>query len=293
MIEYQQISSLSTQYDYNQNMNKTNSEDEKEKKQIPEWLKCTSKKFKNLVECYLCKVDDCQILFNTQEELNEHNESHLNLYKCNYPQCEKSFMKIINLRKHKKMHYKNIRKYNCPFEGCGKSFTASYSLTLHYRIHSGITRHECEICGKKFFDRANYQYHLQNMHTLIRKKKIICQHKNCGHKSKSIKQLIMHHDKLEEVCIKEKMYLLKLIMFYQNASIHLLNNKIINNEKLKDLGQQFGVDEEIKNIWRKNINNCELDEELKKELNFIEIQSNNLMNKSLDKSRYQGIIDYK
>ena len=82
-------------------------------------------------------------------------------------------------------------------------------------------------------------------------------------------------------------------MFYQNASIHLLNNKIINNEKLKDLEQQFGVDEEIKNIWRKNINNCELDEELKKERNFIEIQSNNLMNKSLDKSRYQGIIDYK
>ena len=289
MIEFQQISTSSTINDYNHNINKSNSEEEREKKETPEWLKRTSKRFKNLVECYLCKVEDCQILFETKEELNEHKNTHIQLYKCNYPQCEKSFMKIINLRKHSKSHFKNKRRYYCPYEGCDKSFTASYSLTLHYRIHSGITPYKCEKCDKRFFDRANYQYHVNNMHKKIRINKLLCQHKNCRHKSKSIKQLLMHHDKLEEQCVKEKNCLLKLIMFYQNASISLLNSN--NNIELDTFAQQIGVDEEKKDSWMKSVNNLELDEDLKNELNFIEIQSKNVINSSIDKNKYQGILD--
>jgi hypothetical protein len=60
------------------------------------------------------------------------------------------------------------------------------------------------------------------MHKKLFSKKLVCSHHNCGHKSKSIKQLLMHHDKLEEQCVKEKNSLLKLIIFYQNATISLL-----------------------------------------------------------------------
>ena len=269
--------------------NQSNGECKEKLEGIPDWGKCTSKRFKNLVECYLCKVDDCQILFDTKEELAKHKNVHSQLYKCNFPNCEKTFMKIINLRKHTKCHFKNKKRYYCPYEGCKKSFTASYSLTLHYRIHSGITPYKCEKCGKKFCDRANYQYHINNMHTKLYSKKLICTHQNCGHKSKSIKQLLMHHDKLEEQCVKEKNLLLKLIIFYQNATIPLL--KYDKNKKIEEFEQQVGVDEEKKNIWNDAVNNCDLDEELKKEVNLIEIQSKKVINCSKDKNKYQGILD--
>ena len=291
MIETQHISTSSTISEYNNRNNNLNSEEDVEKEETPNWQKCSSKRFKNLVECYLCKVEDCQILFETKEDLDLHKKTHIKLYKCNFINCEKTFIKIINLRKHTKEHYKNRKKYTCPFEGCGKSFTASYSLSLHYRIHTGITPYKCEICEKRFFDRANYQYHINNMHKKIIAKKLTCQHKNCGHKSKSIKQLLMHHDKLEEQCIKEKNLLLKLLMYFQNATIPLLNINKNEIQEFEKMGKEIGVDDEKKNLWSLAINKCELDGELKNDLNLIEIQSKIVINSSIDKIRYQGIID--
>ena len=291
MIESQQISTSSTINDYSHLGINMNSEDQLKEEEIPEWKKCKSKRFKNLVECYHCKVEDCQILFETQEELNNHKNNHTQLYKCNFPNCEKTFMKNINLRKHNKYHLKNNKKYICPYKGCNKSFTASYSLTLHYRIHTGITLYKCEKCEKKFFDRANYQYHINNMHKKIILKKLICQHPNCGHKSKSIKQLLMHHDKLEEQCIKEKNLLLKLIVDFQNATIPLLNYEKNNDKNIDIFEEVIGVDDEKKNFWNSSVNNCELDEELKNDVNLIEMQSKIVINSSIDKSKYQGILE--
>ena len=107
MLESQQISTSSTINDYNYLVNKTNLEDIEKEEEFQEWKKSTSKRFKNLVECYLCQVDDCQILFETKEELEEHKKTHSELNHCNFQNCEKTFMKIINLRKHSKLHFKN------------------------------------------------------------------------------------------------------------------------------------------------------------------------------------------
>ena len=288
MVKSPQTSISSSLNDFVDPKNLSNQDIQDKLEEIPEWQKCSNKRFKNLVECYLCKVDDCQILFETKEELSKHKNIHSKLYKCDFPNCGKNFMKIINLRKHTKCHFKNKKKYFCTFEGCKKSFTASYSLTLHYRIHSGTTPFKCEKCGQKFFNRANYQYHINNMHKKLFSKKLVCSHHNCGHKSKSIKQLLMHHDKLEEQCVKEKNSLLKLIIFYQNATISLL--KYDKNKKMEEFDQHFGVDEEKTNIWIDTVNSCDLDEELKKEVNLIEIQSKNIINNSKDKNKYQGIL---
>ena len=257
---------------------------------IQSWRNITSKRFKNLVECYPCTVEDCQILFESKDELDKHHETHSKLFKCEFPGCEKSFMKLTNLRKHNKSHSKNKKIYFCPFEGCNKSFTASYSVTLHYRIHTGNKPFQCDICGKKFFDKANWQYHVNNMHKKIISKNLICQHKNCEHKSKSIKQLLMHHDKLEEQCVKEKNILLKLIMSYQSAILSLLDSKennITNNIIFED---NVGIDDEKRNIWTNYINKYNLDEELKEYAQLILIQSKNVINSSTDKNKYKGIL---
>ena len=213
-----------------------------------------SKRFKNLIECFPCSIEDCQILFETQKDLDNHSLTHKKLFKCKYPGCQKSFMQLVNLQKHNKSHFKNKKIYFCPFKGCNKSFTASYSVTFHYRVHTGNKPFKCEICEKKFFDKANWQYHVNNMHKKIIEKKLICQHINCGHKSKSQKQLLMHHDKLEEECVKEKNLLLKLIMLYQKASVDLLDNN--ENDNLNNLNEtknkfddNFGINDESKNIW--------------------------------------------
>ena len=195
----------------------------------------SSKRYKNLVECYPCFVDDCQILFSSQLELDNHKETHHQLYKCQYPGCNKNFMKLENLRKHKKNHLKAKKNFYCPYEGCNKCFASSYSVYLHYKIHTGIMPYKCEICEKKFFNKNNWQYHIKNMHKKLSVKKLGCKHINCGHKSKSVKQLLMHHDKLDIECVKEKNLLLQLIIFYQNASINLLeNNENYHSNKFKE-----------------------------------------------------------
>ena len=256
-----------------------------------------SKRFKNLIECFPCIVDDCQILFETQKELDIHKATHEKLYKCKYPGCEKTFIKSVNLHKHNKSHFRNKKRYFCPYPGCNKSFTASYSVTLHYRIHTGNKPFHCEICGKKFFDKANWQYHVNHLHKKIMAKKLICQHVNCGHKSKSEKQLLMHHDKLEEECVKEKNLLLKLIMLYQNASVDLLENKENNenNINLSDNNIKFeeniGIDDEKRTIWINYINNCNLDDELKYCANLIQLQSEKVINNSTNDDKYKGILD--
>ena len=255
-----------------------------------------SKRFKNLIECFPCSIEDCQILFETQKDLDNHSLTHKKLFKCKYPGCQKSFMQLVNLQKHNKSHFKNKKIYFCPFKGCNKSFTASYSVTLHYRVHTGNKPFKCEICEKKFFDKANWQYHVNNMHKKIIEKKLICQHINCGHKSKSQKQLLMHHDKLEEECVKEKNLLLKLIMLYQKASVDLLENKEDSNlnkveDKVKDkFEDNLGIDDENKTIWINYINNYDLDDDLKNYSKLIKLQSQQVIENSTDYDKYVGIL---
>ena len=274
------------------NVNSNKSLEEKENKmknEHPTFVLLNNKKYKNLVHCYVCKIEDCQKLFKTYKELIEHKKEHIKIFICPIDGCNKNFNDIINLRKHLKHHFPSKKKYYCPFKGCGKSFTASYNLNIHYRIHIGNKPYKCLKCGQSFFDRANYKYHLSTKHVNVNLKKLACQHQNCNHKSKSIRQKLMHHDKLEEFCMREKNLLLNLLMTFQKSTFCLLksetetenegNKKNVNNLNLKD------------NEFIKEIKSIDFDSDLKNDFKNILLQSKVLYYKAIDQSLYKDLID--
>jgi hypothetical protein len=268
------------------NLNSNQSLEEKEHKmrnEHPTFVLLNNRKYKNLVHCYACKIEDCQKLFKTYQELIEHKKEHIKIFICPIDECNKNFTDIINLKKHLKHHFPTKKKYYCPYKGCGKSFTASYNLNIHYRIHIGNRPYKCLKCGESFFDRANYKYHLTTKHVNVNLKKLNCLHKNCNHKSKSIRQQLMHHDKLEEFCVREKNLLLTLLMTFQKSTVCLLKsetetkNEIVNNLKDNELIN------EIKRI--------DLDSDLKNDFKNILLQSKVLYSKAIDQSLYKDLID--
>ena len=203
------------------------------------------------------------------EFLKKHIKTHENLIKCEYPGCEKKFINQLSLKKHYKFHFPSKKNHFCPYPGCNKSFTASYNLTIHYRIHKGDRPYECEKCGQKFFDRANYKYHITVKHLDVKIKDRICKHKGCNHISKTTKQNLIHHEKLEPECKNEK-----------NNLFNLLNNYIFSVKEIMGLKGEF----------REDLEKMKQDLEYKDEAENIEKQALYLMKIATDKDQYKGII---
>ena len=232
---------------------------------LPEFLK----KKRGVPTCIQCIADDCTLLFDKMEDYENHIKTHENLIKCEYPGCQKQFIDGLNLKKHYKFHFPSKKIHFCPFPGCNKSFTASYNLTIHYRIHKGDRPYECEKCGQKFFDRANYKYHITVKHLEVKINERICKHKGCNHISKTSKQNLIHHEKLEPECKNEK-----------NNLFNLLNNFIFSVKEIMDL----------KGELKEDFEKLKQEKDFKDEVVNVEKQALHLIEIAVDKDQYKGII---
>ena len=258
----------------------------------PKFVLSTNKRYKNLVHCYICNIEDCQTLFKTNIELIEHKKTHINIHVCPIKDCNKSFKDIINLRKHIKKHFPTVKKYFCPFEGCGKSFTASFNLASHYQNHISKKSYKCDKCEKCFYRKSKYIYHINSKHLDINSKNLFCQHINCNHKSKTIKQKLIHHDRLEEFCMKEKNLLLNLVMIFQKSIIYLLKQHEDVDNKKETNNLKYLIDNNSDdNKFIQEIKQSKYDDILKKEYNNIILQYKVLCQKAINHEYYKDLMD--
>ena len=81
-------------------------------------------------------------------------------------------------------------------------------------------------------------------------KDISCLHNGICHKFKSKKTKIIHHNKLESECIREKNLILRLISNYSKAIIEIMkkDNEKVNLSKLKEYNEVEKQIIKVKNI---------------------------------------------
>ncbi|XP_017853468.1 uncharacterized protein LOC108607282 [Drosophila busckii] len=107
---------------------------------------------------YFCEV--CHRSFASSGHLNAHRIVHQDererCYRCDYPQCSKSFVSRHSLFDHLKQHYSN-EEFKCDI--CGKSFKSTKNLQNHKQIHDKVKRYVCQICGSAFAQAAGLYLH--------------------------------------------------------------------------------------------------------------------------------------
>lgn len=136
----------------------------------------------------------------------------LTIYKCNYKQCDKSYLTLSDINRHKKTHFK---PFKC--KQCNSRFAAKWDLKIHSRIHNknkyGLhnintsnvgyinnneNKQQCKYCMKIFTDPSNLRKHIQTIHAL-NKNLFIC--KIC-HKQFNRKDSLQRHWKTHSNQIK-------------------------------------------------------------------------------------------
>jgi uncharacterized Zn-finger protein len=68
-------------------------------------------------------------------------------FKCDVPDCEKTFGDSAKLIRHKKTH-SDIRPFECAT--CAKTFREKSNLLVHMRSHSKEKPYSCDQCSKKY-----------------------------------------------------------------------------------------------------------------------------------------------
>lgn len=112
-----------------------------------------------------CKRDGSAI-FDSPEELNEHNREHLAQLSANQcPLCDKTMTSFQKLCAH--MEARHVLKiFTC--DNCGKLFRSKDNLRLHMSHHRKFFMVECRACKKTYKSIQSLRYRKKLVNSLIR-----------------------------------------------------------------------------------------------------------------------------
>lgn len=140
-------------------------------------------------------------------------------YKCDFPDCNKSFSQKTHLMIHGRSHTGD-RPYVCDFEGCGKRFSQHGNLRTHRRSHTGEKPYVCDECGKKFAQCGNYRAH-RIIHMEV--KPFVCKLDNCGKTFTQLGNLKAHQNKFHSESLSTIMSNAKL---YADVKFKIAKGKL-------------------------------------------------------------------
>ncbi|KAM0673955.1 hypothetical protein GVAV_002473 [Gurleya vavrai] len=79
-----------------------------------------------------------------------------NLFKCEFPDCNKTYNKKSRLAEHNNTHTQT-RPFQCP--KCPKCYYKRYHLQRHFLTHSGEKAYVCEDCGSGHYEKSKLREH--------------------------------------------------------------------------------------------------------------------------------------
>lgn len=104
----------------------------------------------------LFKCDYCGNLFDTNDQLIEHESKHPKRQPHICDICGKSFKTYHIMQTHRNVHMKG-KSFVC--EHCDIKFSFKRALKIHMTIHNNEKEYICEVCGKCFHTRSNFAVH--------------------------------------------------------------------------------------------------------------------------------------
>ncbi|XP_059621290.1 zinc finger protein 62 homolog [Phlebotomus argentipes] len=114
------------------------------------------------------KCDMCDKTFRLQTEVEQHRRVHIpiaqlqDLYACDV--CPKKFRMKLTLWRHKRIHTGQITEMFC--QVCRRRFINAHNLEIHMLKHANEAPRpfKCDICGKYFKIRKEYNLHMKRKH---------------------------------------------------------------------------------------------------------------------------------